>query len=67
MRIRCYQSWADSERQERLWNLIDQGRRGWISVAQGGPTLWYIPEELVAWALLIDSDLRPRPKSDWII
>ncbi len=64
MRIQCFHSWADSETQERLWNLIGQGSRGWMSSRLGGPTVWYIAEDLVCWALLIDHELQPRPRLD---
>ena len=66
MYIRCYDSWANESTQEQLWALIKQGSRGWMSSVTKGCIRWYIPEDLLCFALLIDSQLVPRPKMDYI-
>ena len=66
MYIRCYHSWASAAQQEQLWNLIRQGDRGWMSTLTPGVVRWYIPEELVSFALLIDGGLVRKSKLDYI-
>jgi hypothetical protein len=66
MYIRCYDSWSGTATQEQLWNLIRQGRRGWMSSLTPGVVRWYIPEELVSFALLIDGNLVRKPKLDYL-
>jgi hypothetical protein len=66
MRILCYDSWADSETKEQLWNLIKQGNEGFISDRLVCLRLW-IPERLVPFALCIDSTLVRKHKEDYIV
>ena len=65
MYIRCYSSHATEAVQEQLWQTVQQG--GWISA---GPiktiVFYYIPESLLAWALLIDYTLNTHPERDYI-
>jgi hypothetical protein len=67
MYIRCYDSWADDSTQEQLWLLIKQGKKGWVSSTGVSQCIrWYIPEDLLSFALIIDSRLVPRPKLDYV-
>jgi hypothetical protein len=63
MYIRCYRSTADWSTKERVWRLIYG--RGWMSDRLD--TMWfYIPEDLLSFALLIDHTLVRIPKHDYI-
>ena len=66
MYIRCYDSYADDLVKEQLWNLIKQGEQGYISDRRICLRIW-IPERLVSFALLIDSQLERRAKEDYIL
>ena len=62
--IRCYSTLSDSDTQDRLFQYaISVG--GWISTQLGQLSV-YIPEDRVAWALLIDPALVRRPTLDYI-
>jgi hypothetical protein len=66
MLIRCYSSHATEAVQEQLWSTIQKD--GWISATPiRSINYYYIPESLLAWALLIDSTLRPHPARDYIV
>ncbi len=66
MRVYCYSSWADPDTQQQLWQLLKD--QGWFSAGPVNPVnYFYIPEHLVTWALLIDSDLRAHPHNDWYV
>jgi hypothetical protein len=63
MRIRCYRSTSDWATRERVWSLIYG--RGFIS--DRVDQLWfYIPEDLLTFALLIDSTLEANHREDYI-
>jgi hypothetical protein len=63
--IRCYSSHATEAVQEQLWSTVQQG--GWISATPiRSINYYYIPEPLLAWALLIDSTLTPHPTRDYL-
>ena len=66
MYIRCYKSRADGSVKEQLWNLIKQGQSGWHADHMAY-TLFWMPEQLASFALLIDSGLEPYPKEDYIV
>jgi hypothetical protein len=64
--IYCYSSHATEAVQEQLWATVQQG--GWISASPIKTIVfYYIPEPLLAWALLIDSTLRAHPERDYIV
>jgi hypothetical protein len=64
--IRCYSSHASESVQEQLWQTVQQG--GWISASPIKSTVfYYIPESLLAWALLIDSTLTAHPTRDYVV
>ena len=66
MYIRCYSSHATEAVQEQLWSTVQQ--EGWVSASPvRSVTYYYIPERLLAWALLIDSTLRAHPTRDYIV
>jgi hypothetical protein len=63
MYIRCYRSTSDWTTRERIWRLIYG--RGFMS--DRVDTIWfYIPEDLLSFALLIDSTLEALPRNDYI-
>ena len=63
MYIRCYRSTSDWVTKERVWKLIYG--RGWMSDRRDH--IWfYIPEDLLSFALLIDDTLVRVPKHDYI-
>lgn len=65
MYILCYDSYADADTKEQLWQLI-QNKQGFISDQLVCLRLW-IPERLVPFALCIDSTLVRKPKEDYIL
>lgn len=66
MYYRCYESTADEQTRQQLWNLIQQGSQGWIS-DRTVCIRYYIPEHLVCWALLIDCALVRKSQDDYIV
>ena len=64
MYIRCYKSTSSIEVRERVWRLIYG--RGFIS-DHITYMLFYIPEDLLSFALLIDSSMKREPKLDYIV
>jgi hypothetical protein len=62
MYIRAYDSWADESTKEQLWLCAE-----WVSAGRAGPTRFYIREDRLSFAHLIDSQLVPRPKDDYIL
>lgn len=68
MYIRCYDSRGPESVQDQLWRLVRQGAVGWMSAyAVQGYIRWYIPEDRVSLALLIDSELVARPEFDYLV
>ena len=65
MYIQAYDSTADDTVKEQLWDLI-QHKQGFMSDRYGGCIRFFIPERLVPFALLIDSELVRKPKEDYI-
>ena len=64
MRMCCYSSFADDHTRERVWRLIQH--MGWIS-DRYDHIQFYIPEDLVCFALLIDPTLSRRAREDYIL
>jgi len=65
MLIYCYSSSASESTQEALWTTIQDS--GWISATPiRSINYYYIPEHLLAWALLIDSTLTAHPARDYL-
>ena len=65
MLVKCYLSTAEESVKEQLWTLISK-RDGWVSAHPLG-CLFYIREDLLSFALLIDSTLWAQPKQDYIL
>jgi hypothetical protein len=65
MLLRCYLSTATEEVKEQLWTLICK-RDGWVSAHPLG-CLFYIREDVLSFALLIDSTLVRQRKQDHIL
>ena len=64
MRICCHRCSSDIETRERIWSLIES-RGGFISDYHYY-ILFYIPESVLSFALLIDSTLVPVRMNDYI-
>ena len=65
MRILCYLSHADISVQEQLWSVIRS--KGWLSASSvSGSNFFFIPEDLVTWALIIDPSLIRCCDRDYI-
>ena len=60
MRIYCLDSYANSDQLEQLWLCAE-----WISALPCSAIRYYIREDRVSLAYLIDSQLVPRPKLDY--
>ena len=65
MYIRCYKSRSDIAIREQLWDLIGNKSTGWVS-DHVTYMLFYIPERLLPFALLIDSDMEHLRELDYI-
>lgn len=65
MLVKCYLSTASEDVKEQLWRLI-KDRSGWVSAHPLG-CLFYIREDLLSFALLIDDTLWAQPKEDYIL
>jgi hypothetical protein len=66
MRVYCYFVYTSNDRGQRLWETIQD--QGWISAtADPAITLYYIPQHLRAWCLLIDPTMRPNSQRDLIV
>lgn len=63
MLIQCYRCPSNAESRERIWALIYN--KGWMS-DHITHTLFYIPESLSSWALLIDPHLERLASLDYI-
>jgi hypothetical protein len=65
MLILCYESSASLATQEILWLAVS--KNGWMSAGPvEGINRFYIPEDRVAWAILVDSTLRRVPEYDYV-
>lgn len=64
--LKCYKSRADITTRERLWALVNHGDRGYIS-DHYAYMLFYIPEELCSFALLIDETLERVRTEDYVV
>ena len=64
--LRCYDSYANEQTKEQLWNLIRQGQKGFISDRLGCLRIW-MPDRLVTVAVLIDSQMIRRAREDYIL
>jgi len=60
MRVYCYQTWAPIETQEQLW-LCAEG----ISAMPAGCCRFYIPEDRLSFALILDPTMRHIPSLDY--
>ena len=64
--VRCYESTSPIAIQEQVWRTLRN--KGWMSAGPiQGINRFYIPEHLVTWCLLIDSNMRALPEHDWIV
>ena len=66
MLVKCYLSTAEESVKEQLWRLIQDRKDCWVSAHPLG-CLFYIREDLLSFALLIDSTLWAQPKHDHIL
>lgn len=64
--LRCYDSYANDQTKEQLWNLIKQGQKGFISDRRICLRIW-MPDNLVTLAVLIDSSIVRRAGEDYIL
>jgi len=62
MLILCLQSLADSHVKEQLWLSAD-----WVSYVPGSATRFYIREDRLAWAKLIDPHIQHIARHDHIL
>lgn len=61
MRILCYESWADPDTQQQVWLCSE-----WINDLPAGGIRFYIREDRVSLALLIDPHMRRLSLFDYI-
>jgi hypothetical protein len=62
MRVYCYQTWADIETQEQLWLCAEA-----VGALPAGAARFYIREDRVSWALLLDPSMRHIHKEDYYL
>jgi hypothetical protein len=64
MRVLCYQSWSsDEESKEQLWLCSDAFGAGAVPACNR----YYIREDRLSWALLIDPAMRYIPSLDYYL
>jgi hypothetical protein len=63
MYIRCYRTWADSASQEQIWLCSEYVH----AYSVNGVCEFYIREDRVAWALLIDPTMTHVHTKDLIV
>ena len=59
--VHCYESLADSEVNEQLWLYAE-----WMSTVPGA-IRFYIREDRVTLALIINPNMRRIPREDWLV
>ena len=60
--LRCYESLADDDTKQQIW-LCSL----YLSAQPGNAVRFYIPEDKLSWALLIDPTMRHIAKEDLIV
>jgi hypothetical protein len=60
MRVYCYQTWAPMEVQEQLWLCAEA-----VGALPAGAARFYIREDRVSWAFILDPHLRHIPTLDY--
>jgi len=62
MRVYCYQTWADMPTQEQLWLCAEA-----VGAMPAGCARFYIRADRVAWAFLLDPNMRHIKNLDYYI
>ena len=62
MRVLCYQTWADMPTQEQLWLCAEA-----VGALPANCARFYIREDRLSWALLLDPDMRHIKNLDYYI
>ena len=62
MRVYCYHTWADMPTQEQLWLCADA-----VGACAANTAHFYIREDRLSFALLVDPTMTHRPKNDYYI
>lgn len=62
MRVLCYQTWADKTTQEQLWLCAEA-----VGAMPAGCARFYIREDRLSFALLLDPDMRHIKNLDYVI
>lgn len=60
--LRCYESLADDDTKQQIW-LCSL----YLSAQPGNAVRFYIPDNKLSWALLIDPTMRHIAKEDLIV
>jgi len=62
MRVYCYHTWATMDTQEQLWLCAEA-----VGAMPAHSACFYIREDRLSWALLLDPTMRHMPKNDYYI
>jgi len=62
MRVYCYQTWADMPTQEQLWLCAEA-----VGALPAGAARFYIREDRLAWAFILDPHMRHIKEMDYYI
>lgn len=62
MRVYCYHTWADENTQEQLWLCSEA-----VGACAANTAHFYIREDRLSWALLLDPTMTHRPRLDYYI
>ena len=62
MRVYCYHTWADRPTQEQLWLCAEA-----VGACAANTAHFYIREDRLGFALLVDPTMTHRPKNDYYI
>jgi len=63
MRVYCYQTWCDEATKEQLWLCADAFGAGPVA----GCNRFYIREDKLSFALLLDHTMTPIPNMDYYL
>ena len=61
MRVYCYQTWADAPTQEQLWQCADAMCAGPVTACNR----FYIREDRLSWARLLDPSMKHLKEMDY--
>jgi hypothetical protein len=62
MRVYCYHTWAVIDTQEQIWLCSEA-----VGAGAANTAYFYIREDRLSWAFMLDPTMRHMPKNDYYI